>query len=176
MYGEEEFFADTTADGEQVHASFGSGDCQLRRLAGATVLLAAVGAVGGVIALTSISSPGSRRRGARSQADSRSPLPAGEQVVPMKTSPDTLTVPGQQRNGAPPQLGGRRQQARSRRLSAPLRRGPERIAVARTMVVADPRQVAQSLNGGVLASVAYSSTVTPAMALQPGQAEFGFER
>jgi hypothetical protein len=73
VYSEEEFF--TCVDHEERSEPAGAvGERRLQRVAGATVLLAAAGAVGGVIAITSMSSTtGVRRRtGARLLAATRS--------------------------------------------------------------------------------------------------------
>ncbi len=64
VYGEEEFFA--TAADERSEPTDGAGEQRLQRVAGATVLLAAAGAVGGLIAITSLSTAaGARPAGGR---------------------------------------------------------------------------------------------------------------
>jgi hypothetical protein len=182
VYGEEEFFADTTAHDDRVGGTaLGSGDRQLQRLAGVTVLLAAVGAVGGVIVITSISPSSSRRRGgARSPAASGSSLAVNDRAASMNSSASKAPAPDRPADGSGSgsRAGGGKQQARSRRPALPAQphRGRERIALAEDVNVADPEQAAQSVNGRALVSVADSSARTPAVAAQPVQGEFGFER
>ena len=56
VYGEEEFLAYAGGDERFEAAGSGTGERRLQRVAGATMLLAAMGAVGGLVAITSLSS------------------------------------------------------------------------------------------------------------------------
>jgi hypothetical protein len=180
VYSEDEFFADTTPHAEHVEApSPGSTERQLQRLAGATVLLVTVGVVGGMIVLTSVSTPASRRRGdARSSATSGSPPPAGDRMARMDASSGIPAVPERpvDRDGTAPHIGGRKQQAGSRRraLTAPPRR--VRPRVAGTQTVSARAQAVLSANAGAPVSLAEPATETSAVSPQPVQVEFGFER
>lgn len=62
VYSEEEFFASVDRD-ERAEPARAAGERRMHRVAGVTVLLAATGAVGGLVAVTSLSTAtGARRR------------------------------------------------------------------------------------------------------------------
>jgi hypothetical protein len=184
VYGEDEFFADSTPHAEHLDATRpGGADVQLQRLAGATVLLAVVGAVGAAIVITSVSSIGGARRrgGVRPSASSGSPVPSGERVGLMHESP---TMPSATRRPAGHAGGPRgyarapKRQLRSRRPGVTLRghRALPLVAVAETVSVADSAQAGQRVDAQEPPSAAAPATGSPATAPQPGQVEFGFER
>lgn len=182
MYGEEEFFAQTTPHPEHVDAvSPGGTERQLQRLAGATVLLVTVGVVGGMIVVSSVSSPTSRRRGgARSSAAGGSLPPAGDRVARMDASAGMPDAPERRvdRGGTAPHVGGRKQQAgwRGPAFTRPPHRVKPRVAVTQTVSVQDSAKVVLSANAGAPVSVADPTTGASAAAPQPVQTEFGFER
>jgi hypothetical protein len=181
VYSEEEFFAETTPHAEHVDASRGNSERQLQRLAGATVLLVTVGVVGGMIVVSIVSSPASRRRGgARSSTASGSLPPAGDRVARMQASAGMPDVRERSvdRRGTAPHVGGREQQASSRR--RPLVESPRRVrphgVVTQTVGVQGPARVLLEADAWVPVRVAEPTAGAPVASPQPAQIEFGFER
>jgi hypothetical protein len=183
VYGEEEFFA-TAADARS-EPTDGAGEHRLQRVAGATVLLAAAGAVGGLIAITSLSTAaGARRRagadllvGVRLSGHARAER---SRVWREPASPD-----GADRPGVIARRGGQRS-ARIRGVidaGAPRRaRAGSRPPAARA--AAEPERADVAGSDHQIQPVASSS---PAQSVRPtasaastsqrsGQSEFGFER
>jgi hypothetical protein len=178
VYDEEEFFARADRD-ERMEPTGATGERRLQRVAGVTVLLAAAGAVGGLIAITSLSAAtGARRRvGARLLATTGSPVSAraaAAHVWRASPSVDALrrpSVPGQEvaqpagRVALVHHGGIPRRAAAAQR--APVSEGSPALAVreqSTPVVDATPAQPASA--------VASAS----ATAQRAGQSEFGFER
>lgn len=182
VYSEEEFFAETTPHAEHVDAaSPGSTERQLQRLAGATVLLVTVGMVGGMIVVSSVSSPASRRRGgARSSTASGSLPPAGDRIARMQASTGMPVAPARRvdEGGTAPHVGPRNQQAgwRRRSLTKPPHRLRPRVAFTQTVSVQDPARVVPSVEAGTPVNVTEPTTGASVASPQPVQIEFGFER
>jgi hypothetical protein len=182
VYGEEEFFAETTPHTEPANPTpDGNAEHQLQRLVGATALLVTVGVVGGMIAIASISSSAGRRRsGTRVSAAGGSPLPAGERVARMDASAGMPVAPGRRvdRDSSAPPAGERKRPAGPRRsapAASPHRLRP-RVVVAQIVSAPDSAPVVQVASAGAPVSVTDSMTGTSVASRQPVQAEFGFER
>ncbi len=178
VYSEEEFFAYVDGD-ERSEPAGAAGERRMQRVAGVTVLLAAAGAVGGVIAITSLSATtgGRRRVGAGLLAVTRSLMSA--QATRTRVWRE---LPGSDGSRQPSlhELGVARhtsrvmlmRRERARRSAAAARlvnlsKAAATVAVreqSTTIAVAAPAQPVR-----VTASAAVTSQ-------QPGQAEFGFER
>jgi hypothetical protein len=169
LYGEEEFFADAPLDERISMAPAGPGGQQLQRLAGATMLLAAVGAVGGLIAITGVSSvAGARRRGgARLAAATGSAVPTRSDVSRARTS-SGVRITREQRTE--PARSAPRADGRDQEHAAASRHRRARVAVTVPVSVATPAQVP------VQPSAADMTASAPVVRRQPVQVEFGFER
>jgi hypothetical protein len=178
VYDEEEFFARADRD-ECFGSSDGSGEPRLRRVAGVTVLLAAAGAVGGLIAITSLSAAtGARRRvGARRLATTGSP--ASARAVPAhlrRASPsvDVLGRPGV-RGQDVAQPAGRLvlvHRGGIPRRAAGAQRAPVSERLPELAVREQSTPVAEATTAQPVSSMASAS----ATAQRAGQSEFGFER
>jgi hypothetical protein len=185
VYGEEEFFALAARD-ERFEPSAGTVKRRRHRAAGATLLLAATGAVGGLIALNSLSAvTGARRRAGaglltatRSLASSRAPRAEVWSEAP--------SAGGSRRARLREQRGawraGRLSVVSGMSTRRPVRTGQPARAVPRAS--ASERAAA---GGGrtrspqmAVAALAQPMQVTASAAAAPpqrsGQSEFGFER
>jgi hypothetical protein len=184
VYGEYEFLA-RVADHQDVEPAVpASSQRSLHRVAGTTMLLAAAGMVGGLVALTSLSTgTGARRRiatgllaanGSRSARSRRS-----ARLAPAEVWREAAGARGSYRRGA--------QEPRTSRVRVPRhvaqparfrldRPNPTVMTADRTVPVADE---AQPRSAPIEAVTSTSSAVATAVASQPqrsGQPEFGFER
>jgi hypothetical protein len=183
VYGEEEFFADTAAPVEDFDAAHSaSADAHRQRLAGATVLLAVVGAVGAAIAITTMSSMTAvrRRGGMRLSAASGRPTSAGERIGRLHASSATPAASGRPEGHgdvASRHLHGRAPQPGSRgpAREVPQHRGWLRV-VAQTVSVSVPAHVVQMASTGDPVTVTDPAAGGSTSAHQLVQVEFGFER
>jgi hypothetical protein len=189
VYSEDEFFAAAAPGEDQGTASPpNSASHQLQRIAGVTILLAVVGVVGGIVAITSMSRvAGARRRGiGRLSAASGSSVRARGGVAPVHTG---IAIPSHLgklvgRSGVAARIGGRSSRVRAAgKLFAPSGhggrsrgRGGRGAARSRVEDGSGPRHVVQAADAGARVSVADSWAGTSTSASQPVQAEFGFER
>lgn len=186
VYGEDDFLA-RVADHQDIEpAAPASAERLLHRVAGTAMLLVAAGMVGGLVALTSLSSgAGTRRRiatrllavdGSRGAPSRRS-----ARVAPAEVWREAAGADGTRKHGA-------RERTTSRTLvpqraeeagRLPLDRPePRVISPDRTVPVADEAQPRSAPIEAVTSTT--SSAVATAVASQPqrsaGQSEFGFER
>jgi hypothetical protein len=185
VYGEDEFLAHIADHRDIEPAAPASAQRLLHRVAGTTMLLAAAGIVGGLVALTSLSSgTGARRRiasgllaanGSRSARFRRS-----ARLAPAEVWREAAGARGSYRRGAREPMtsrvrAGRHAARRPARL--PLDRPePPVITADRTVPVADE---AQPRSAPIEAATSTSSAVATAVASRSrrsGQSEFGFER
>jgi hypothetical protein len=182
VYAEQEFLADTRCD-EPLHTvGAAAGVQRLHRIAGATALVAAAGAVGGLIALTGLQSlTGGRRR-------ERQRPPAAVTALSASTSATRPSVwrehprrgrPGRVSVGhhAQPRLARvRRAAVRARaRDVAPVSDGapaPESAPVPESA----PAPQSAPVDAAAPAGTARAVAAVAAAPRQPGVAEFGFER
>lgn len=184
MYGEEEFFAAAPDDERIDVARPDLGGHQLQRLAGATMLLAVVGAVGGAIVLTSVPSVAGERRGGatRGSAAMGSRAPARPRAGGGLATANVARVriagerPATRTGGAPKLAGGAHHTVAHRRALA-IARAPRKAA---TEVAAPATSVVAvvSAPAGTPAPSASAGDLTAAAAVRAprGQVEFGFER
>jgi hypothetical protein len=183
VYDEEEFFA--RADRDECFGSTGaSGEPRLRRVAGVTVLLAAAGAVGGLIAITSLSAAtGARRRvGARRLATTGPPASARAASARAAAAHVWRASPSVDVLGRPSVRGQDLAQAAGRvvlvhhggtpRRAAALQRAPVSEGSPEPAVREQSTPVAEATTAQPVSSVASAS----ATAQRAGQSEFGFER
>jgi hypothetical protein len=176
LYGEEEFFAATPPDERIGPLPPGPSGNQLQRLAGATVLLAALGAVGGLIAVTGVASlAGSRRRGSvRLAVATGSVLPTRPDVWRARRS---AGVQFARERAMQPAHSARRAGTRARgTVVAPRRRG-DRVAITTSGKSASPAPAPLQPGATAMPSGATEMTAgAPVVRRQPVQFEFGFER
>jgi hypothetical protein len=186
VYAEDEFFASQAADETFAESSPGA-DRRLLRLAGGAMLLAAVGAVAGLVAITSLSSAPrvGRRRGsgllAAAGLRGSSPL-AGARVWQQPAAAPGSPSRGHSIRNATPAPAARRASIPPRALAA---RGSNAAAAqhsaAVAMAVAPPRPVesgaVEVANRPVSTPVAAPAPTLGASPRGPApeQAEFGFE-
>jgi len=174
VYGEEEFFACAGGDERLEVAASGMGERRrLQRVAGAAMLLAAVGAVGGLIAITSLSpvAGDGRRVGAGLLAATGS----------LVASPAARAHVWRERAGSD---GPRHRSVRDRqadRRSAPDPRADRARSVRRAgaphmMAAVALRQPSAPIEAAAPASVARLTARASAGPQRSGQSEFGFER
>jgi hypothetical protein len=171
VYSESEFFADG-ADEKRREAEHGvAGARKLQRLAGVTVLLATVGAVGGLIALASLPvlTGGRRRAGSRASADLASPARTSLPLRRQTPLLHRLTAPSRSARAHKP-AGGTAQAGGQRTLhgTAGGRRHPPAKIVGPTN---EQTPVGAELVASATASPRGAVVLTPS-----GQIEFGFER
>jgi len=155
LYGEDEFFATSTPGEDHATAEHRrKGSRRLQRFAGVAILLAVVGVVGGMVAITSVSRvAGARRRGiGRLSAAAH----AGGRTSRMMPAGKSFATSGP---------GGRSRRASSRGVSRP-----------RVKNASGPTRSVQTADVGTAVNVADSWAGTPVSAPRPVQAEFGFER
>jgi hypothetical protein len=177
VYSEDEFFACADHD-ERSEPAGAVGERRLQRVAGLTVLLAATGAVGGLIAITGLSaSAGARRRaGAGLLAATRSfmyPRSARARVWSESSSADGLR--GREVHAR--QMGRRVDAVALARHGESSRRTVPRRPIASEQAAA----VAVSEQSTPVATAAPAQSVhvtasAAATSQRSGQAEFGFER
>jgi len=165
VYSEEEFFAIADRD-VRFDATDDAAERRLHRVAGATVLLAVTGAVGGLIAITSLSAAtGARRRvGASLLASTRSFI--SSPAVRSKVLRDAARVERV-----------RRPDVHQHRVARHAGRGR---VVPRTLAVGTPAQLARPTASAAAAMPAQPPGTTASTAVAAprvsGQSEFGFER
>ena len=171
VYGEEEFFADAPYDERADASHLGAGERRLKRLATVTLLLAAVGALGGLVVLAGVSSvTRGRRRGARTAAAAARLVPGGPRRLGAQAS---SRVHGRLIVGERPARlvrSPRRAGTHARILAAPRSRGAGMIDVAA------PASGAGLVHAAARASVAELRARASAVRLPQQQVEFGFER
>ena len=171
VYGEDDFLARVAEHQEIEPTAQASAEGLLSRIAGATMLLAAAGMVGGLVALTSLSSgAGTRRRIA-----TRLLVTGGSGGAPSRRS--ARVAPAKVWRAAARAGGSRSHEAQVAARSPLDRPKPRVVSPDRTLVVADDAQT----RSGPIEAVP-STTASPgatAVAPQPPhseQSEFGFER
>ncbi len=181
VYSEEEFLADPLCDKRMRELDAARGGRRLNRIAGMTVLVAATGAVGGLVAWTSAPSiAGSRRRerershpAVASVGQIRSSAPRVWRVregVARRSQAHTRVRTAKRRGGTP----FSRARARRRDIT------PSPISTLRSVSASDQGSAPSPQTGRAMA-VALANTPPPATAVAvrptpPGQSEFGFER
>jgi hypothetical protein len=186
VFGEDEFLARVADHRDIEPAAPASAQRLLHRVAGTTMLLAAAGMVGGLVALTSLSSgtgTGTRRRivaGLLAANGSRSAHPRPSvRLAPAEVWREAAGARRYHRRGAQERTSSRERALR--RASRPTQRSLDRpeppvITADRTVPVADE---AQTRSAPIDAVTSTSSAGATAVASQPrrsGQPEFGFER
>jgi hypothetical protein len=181
VYAEEEFLADTRCD-EPLHTvGAAAGGRRLHRIAGATALVAAAGAVGGLIALTGLQSLAGGRRRERQRPAAVTALTASTRA----TRPSVWREPGgrgrpgrglvghhAQPGAAPERPSGGRARARE---VAPVSDGapaPESTLAPDGAPAPQSAPVQAAAPSGAARAVAAAA----AAPRQSGAAEFGFER
>jgi hypothetical protein len=184
VYGEDEFLARVADHRDVEPAAPASAERLLHRVAGTTMLLAAAGMVGGLVALTSLSSgTGARRRiasgllaanGSRSARSRRS-----ARLAPAEVWREAAGARGSYRRGAQEPTMSRvrapRRAARPARL--PLDRPEPPVTTAgRTVPVADEAQSRSAPIEAVASTSSAGATVAASQPRRSGQSEFGFER
>jgi hypothetical protein len=178
VYDEEEFFERADRD-ERLEPTGATGERRLQRVAGVTVLLAAAGALGGLIAITSLSAAtGARRRvGARLLATTGSPVSARAAAAHMwRASPSVgplrrPSVRGQDIARPAGRVVLVRHGGTPRRAAAP-QRAPVSEGSPELAVHEQSTPVAAATPAQPVSPVASAS----ATAQRAGQSEFGFER
>jgi hypothetical protein len=183
VYGEAEFLADPLCDERMRKPDAAAGARRLNRIAGATVLVAAAGAVGGLIAWTSTPSIASNRRRERQRAQ---PAVASIGRTPASRPRVWRAREGADRSAHVP-AGGYKLRRRDRFQSARPHALRRRIAPVHGSTLSSvsvrgrggapsPENVsaiAGSPAGTPSAAAAVAVAVRPAA---PDQTEFGFER
>jgi hypothetical protein len=171
VYDEEEFLADAPYDERADASHVGAGEPRLKRLATVTLLLAAVGALGGLVVLAGASSVArGRRRGARTSAAAARLVPGGTRRRRERVS---SRVHGRLIVGARPTRLVRsphRTGRHTRILAAPRPRGTGMIDVAVSA------SGAGLVNATARVSVADLRASASAVRLPQQRVEFGFER
>jgi hypothetical protein len=184
VYGEEEFFAVAARD-ERFEPTGGRVGRRRHRVAGATVLLAATGAVGGLIALNSLSAATDARRRVGAGLLTATRSLASSRVARVQVWRETTSAGGSRRRRLREQ-GGAQRAGRLRVVSGTSRRRSVRAGQPATAV---PRASAseRTAAGGGRARSPQMVVVAPAQPVQvtasttaapqrSGQSEFGFER
>ncbi len=183
VYGEDEFFARVDHDERPEPTAPGMGARRLRRMAGATMLLAVTGAVGGLVVIASLpAASGTRRRagtGLLSATRSFAASRASRGQVWREPAVSGVTHLQSIRRG-----DADRVDARARATATAIAIGRKRaVALPRhALVSAQTTAVAVSGQGAAVAAVANSSqpvrmTASASVVQQrSGQSEFGFER
>ncbi len=172
VYGEEEFFARVERGlsvgrgaGERMDAApSAKGGRMLRRAASSTLLLAVIGVVGGLVAITGV--PSSSRRGRRAGAPAggtrlRAATGVGSLVASRAAGVQVWRAPGDRVDPGGP-LAHQRQAARGQ-------------SVRRTATVTQ-RHVSRAGTLPASAAASASDVAAPAQSPPQGRAEFGFER
>jgi hypothetical protein len=181
VYGEDEFLARVAELRDIEPAAPASARRLLHRVAGTTMLLAAAGMVGGLVALTSLSSgsgTGTRRRvaGLLAANGSRSERPRRPaRLAPAEVWRQAAGARGYYRRGAQARKGSR--ERAPQRAGRPTRRSLDRpeppvVSVDRTVPVADEAQT----RGAPIDAVTSTSAAVASPLRRSGQSEFGFER
>ena len=168
VYGEEEFFA-AAHEPPPWSAPESASDARahLHRIAGATMLLAVIGAIGGLIAAASLTSVGGSRRrsGARRVAGLTGSLRSTRPLVDARSEHSSLSRAPRRVSRRPPRWD-----------SAELLRH-SRASVSR---VTPPRALRERISTGEVAAPAQSAREVPepsgSVAAPSAQAQFGFER
>jgi hypothetical protein len=169
LFDEQEFFASTPPEEHIGTLPPGPGGSQLQRLAGATLLLAALGAVGGLIAVTGVASVagGRRRGGVRLAVAGGSALATRPDVWRARRSPGVQSA---RERAIGPARSASRAGMRERGIAYPPRRRGARVAVDGPAGAASPVQV--PLRPDVPEATASATVVRRQLV----QVEFGFER
>jgi hypothetical protein len=189
LASEEELFTCAVRDERFELATSGIGGRRLHRVAGATMLLAVIGAVGGLIAIASLTSvAGDRRRvGAGLLAASASlvssraargrvwPEPAGSDASRHQSAQSQVDRRSAQDEADRPQDEADRRNAQDRRVDRA--RGVRHASVVpvRAAVVAVVHSSAPT-EATAPASVSRLTASAASQSRQSGQSEFGFER
>jgi hypothetical protein len=184
VYGEDEFLGRVADHRDIEPAAPASAQRLLHRVAGTTMVLAAAGMVGGLVALTSLSSgSGARRRiatgllaanglrGAQSRRSTR--------VAPAEVWREAAGARGSYRRGA--QHRTTRRMRVTRRAAQPARSPFDRpeppvITTDRTVPVADETQPRNAPIEAATSTNVAGATAVASQPQRPGQSEFGFER
>jgi hypothetical protein len=171
VYTEEDFLARVAEQQDIEPAASASAEGLFQRIAGTTMLLAAAGLVGGLVALASLSSGnGTRRRSATgllvAGGSHRAPSQRSARIAPAEVLPEAAGAGGSRKQGA--EVAER----------VPIRRPePRLVSPEEALPVAD---VAQPRSAPIEAVTSTSASAgATAVASQPqrsGQPEFGFER
>jgi hypothetical protein len=170
VYGEHEFLADACHDEGFAAVASETGPRRLHRMAGATMLLAAMGAVGGLIALTSLSSVA--RGGRRVRAD----LLAATGSLISSRAARAHVWRERAGSGAPGHQSVRERQADRIRSARSAATRPRAAAVGLRHPLAPIEAPAPAPIEAPPASVARLTARASSALRQPGQSEFGFER
>lgn len=187
VYDEDEFFARADHDERLLEPSAsGIGERRLRRVAGATALLAVSGAVLGLVAIAGLPAPsGTRRRAGTNLLAATGSIAASRASLGQpRREPATSAASGRQ---SVRESASSRARVPVRRASASPSPSPSVRARAaepprRTLASAQTTVIAMSPRGAASEAVAYPPqplrTMASAAAAQQrsGQAEFGFER
>jgi hypothetical protein len=188
LASEEELFTCAARDERFELATSGIGGRRLHRVAGATMLLAVIGAVGGLIAIASLTSvAGDRRRvgagllAAASLVSSRAargrvwPEPAGSDASRHQSAQSQVDRRSAQDEADRPQDEADRRNAQDRRVDRA--RGVRHASVVpvRAAVVAVVHPSAPT-EATAPASVSRLTASAASQSRQSGQSEFGFER
>jgi hypothetical protein len=184
VFGEDEFLARVADHRDIEPAAPASAQRLLHRVAGTTMLLAAAGMVGGLVALTSLSSGTDARRrivaGLLAANGSRSAQPRrSARLAPAEVWREAAGARGSYRRGArePTTSGVRALRRAAQPARLPLDRPePPVITADRIVPVADE---AQPRSAPIEAATSTNAAGATAVASQPrrsGQSEFGFER
>ncbi len=185
VYGEEEFFALAAPD-ERFEPSGGTVERGRHRVAGATLLLAATGAVGGLIALNSLSVvTGARRRAGaglltatRSLASSRAPRAEVWSEAPSARGSRRARLReqgGAQRAGRLSVVSGMSTR-RPVRTGQPVRAVPRAGASERAAAGGGRTRSPQTAVAAPAQPVQVTASAAAAPPQRSGQSEFGFER
>jgi hypothetical protein len=179
VYGEAEFFADAGPAAHPEPEADGVSERWLRRVIGTTLLLAAAGAVGGVVASAGTPSAPSARRGIRSSlvaaagslvAGARIHLVAGARVHVTRGRPVSRARADR---GGEGDLSARVH----RGASAGERGGDERGGGEHVLGLARAAKIESApIRAALPMSAARTAVAGPAVPRQLGRSEFGFER
>ena len=174
VYTEDEFLADASCEELFPTSGRAAGSRRLSRLAGTTLLLAAAGAVGGLVVLTSAQSLSGGRRRERPRPAMTSGLLAAvrAQHLSAQRRRGAAGVGGPGRGSVSPHIARRQSRASVVRVRKHRHdvAAPSELARVRTSPPVPQSPVVEAV-----ASVGAQPTVAAAVD-KPGQAEFGFER
>lgn len=185
VYDEDEFFARADHDERLLEPSAsGIGERRLRRVAGATALLAVSGAVLGLVAIAGLPAPsGTRRRAGTNLLAATGSIAASRASLGQpRREPATSAASGRQSVRESASSRARVPVRRASPSPSPSVRARAAEPPRRTLASAQTTVIAMSPRGAASEAVAYPSqslrTMASAAAAQQrsGQAEFGFER
>jgi hypothetical protein len=185
VYGEDDFLARVAEHQDIEPAAPASTERLLHGIAGTTMLLAAAGMVGGLVALTSLSSgAGSRRRIATrllvADGSRGAPSRRATRVAPAKVWREAASADGSGKHGARQRRTSRTLVPQRAALAVRLpldRPEPRVITPDRTVPVADEAQPRSAPIEAVTSTTASpGATTVVSQPQRSGQSEFGFER